>query len=117
MVATCWQLGTDPAYDEALRLRAWAHTLGFRGHLTTKSRTYSTTFTALRDARRAHRSNLPHKDTTEQVATLRYAGRGYTTPGDALLAATARQQRDDARRAARLERRSQSSARPNPDLG
>lgn len=116
MVATCWQLGNDPTY-RPLRLRAWAHTLGFRGHLTTKSRTYSTTFTALREARRAHRGEPPPQETTEQIGTLRYAGRGYTTPGDALLAATARQQRDDIRKTARLERRSQSSSRPSPDLG
>jgi len=34
-----------------LRLRAWAHMLGFRGHFSTKSRRYSTTLGALRDAR------------------------------------------------------------------
>ena len=37
-----------------LRLRRWAHTLGFRGHCFTKSRRYSTTFTALRRARHEH---------------------------------------------------------------
>ena len=35
-----------------LKLRRWAHQLGYRGHVTTKSRTYSTTFTALRGERR-----------------------------------------------------------------
>lgn len=114
MVATCWQLGNDPTYGP-LRLPAWAHALGFRGHLTTKSRTYSTTFTALREARRAHRGGPP-QEKTEQIGTLRYAGRGYTTPGDALLAATARQQCDDTRKTARLERRSQPSSRPGQDL-
>ena len=34
-----------------LRLRAWAHMLGFGGHWSTKSRRYSTTFTVLRRAR------------------------------------------------------------------
>jgi hypothetical protein len=116
MVATCWQLGNDPAYAP-LRLRAWAHTLGFRGHLTTKSRTYSTTFTALREARRAHRGEPPPQETTELVGTLRYSGRGYTTAGDALLASSARQQRDDVRKAARLERRSQPGSPSGQDLG
>ena len=37
-----------------LRLRRWAHQLGFRGHCFTKSRRYSTTFTALRQARHEH---------------------------------------------------------------
>lgn len=119
MVATCWQLGNEPDLRQ-LRLRAWAHTLGFRGHLTTKSRTYSTTFTALRDARRTYRRadfTQPPLKTTEQIGTLRYTGRGYSSPGDALLAATARQQHDDTRRAARLERRSSPSGRGDEDLG
>ena len=34
----------------ALNLRRWAHMLGFRGHFLTKSRAYSTTFTAIRAA-------------------------------------------------------------------
>ena len=37
-----------------LRLRQWAHALGFRGHWSTRSRRYSTTFTALRRARVVH---------------------------------------------------------------
>ena len=36
---------------DGLRLRAWAHMLGFGGHWSTKSRRYSTTFTVLRRAR------------------------------------------------------------------
>ena len=36
---------------EELRLRAWAHTAGYRGHCLTKSRRFSTTFAALRGAR------------------------------------------------------------------
>jgi len=35
-----------------LRLRLWAHTLGYRGHWATRSRRYSTTLKALRKARR-----------------------------------------------------------------
>ena len=35
-----------------LRVRRWAHQPGYRGHFTTKSRTYSTTFAALRAERR-----------------------------------------------------------------
>jgi replication initiator protein RepSA len=33
---------------EHLHLTAWAHMLGFNGHFSTKSRTYSTTLGALR---------------------------------------------------------------------
>lgn len=54
MIDTAWQLGDLPQY-EALNLRRWAHMLGFRGHFLTKSRAYSTTFTALRATRRTWR--------------------------------------------------------------
>lgn len=50
MMATCWALGGDPRYEH-LRLRAWAHMLGFRGHFLTKARRYSVTFGALRTSR------------------------------------------------------------------
>ena len=54
MIETAWQLGDLPQY-EPLNLRRWAHMLSFRGHFMTKSRAYSTTFTALRAARRTWR--------------------------------------------------------------
>jgi replication initiator protein RepSA len=41
MIRTAWRLG----------LRRWAHMLGFGGHFLTKSKYYSTTFTALRGVR------------------------------------------------------------------
>jgi hypothetical protein len=50
LVTTAWALGGRPELAH-LRLRDWAHTLGFRGHWLTKSRRYSTTFSVLRDAR------------------------------------------------------------------
>ena len=50
LVRACWELGGRPEL-EGLRLRSWAHMLGFRGHWSTKSRRYSTTFTVLRRAR------------------------------------------------------------------
>src|SRR6266540_4502999 len=53
LVQTCWRLGAEPSLAP-LRLRQWAHMLGFRGHWSTKSRRYSTTFTALRRARVEH---------------------------------------------------------------
>ena len=57
MMATCWALGADPRYEH-LRLRAWAHMLGFRGHFLTKARRYSVTFGALRTARVRFRTTL-----------------------------------------------------------
>jgi hypothetical protein len=50
LIDTCWRLGGVPELAE-LRLRRWSHMLGFRGHFATKSRSYSTTFAALRAER------------------------------------------------------------------
>ena len=52
LIRTCWDLGARPDLEH-LRLRAWAHMLGFRGHFSTKTRRYSTTLGTLRDARAA----------------------------------------------------------------
>ncbi|HYN19120.1 MAG TPA: replication initiator, partial [Actinomycetes bacterium] len=50
LVRACWELGARPELN-SLRLRPWAHMLGFGGHWSTKSRRYSTTMGALRRAR------------------------------------------------------------------
>ncbi len=110
LVRTCWRLGAEPALG-ALGLRRWAHMLGFRGHWSTKSRRYSTTFTALRRARVEHikrRLLDPWGRPTTEGATVpfaewRYAGRGYRTAGDAWLAASAAAHAGERRRIAREE--------------
>ncbi|HET7518429.1 MAG TPA: replication initiator [Actinomycetes bacterium] len=61
LVRACWALGGRPELED-LRLRAWAHMLGFRGHWSTKSRRYSTTFTVLRRARVAFAKRRRAKD-------------------------------------------------------
>ena len=53
LIAACLRLGKLPELAD-LRLAAWAHMLGFRGHFSTKSRHYSTTFGALRAERAQH---------------------------------------------------------------
>lgn len=66
----------------------WLHTLGYRGHVTTKSRRYSTTMGALRARRAAHmtRVDVPLiEDDTEW--TFRAAG--HRTSGERLLAISA----------------------------
>ncbi len=71
-----------------LRLRAWAHQLGYRGHVLTKSRAYSTTYSALRAERAAH-ATARRRLWGSAVVTVqrwRYAGSGHS-PGAALLAA------------------------------
>ncbi|WP_240627969.1 zinc finger-like domain-containing protein [Streptomyces scopuliridis] len=94
MIRTCWELGRLPEFVH-LKLRKWAHMLGFRGHFSTKSRSYSTTLAALREIRRAWRTEqarahtgLPESDpaTTLVVGHWDYLGSGYS-PGARLLAA------------------------------
>ncbi|MDQ0749723.1 hypothetical protein QF034_003954 [Streptomyces africanus] len=53
LMRACWRLGGLPEY-EPLNLRTWAHTLGYWGHILTKSRAYSATFAALRAERAQH---------------------------------------------------------------
>ncbi|MGP3683939.1 replication initiator [Streptomyces sp. IBSNAI002] len=95
MIRTCWELGKLAEFAH-LKLWKWAHMLGFRGHFSTKSRCYSVTLGALRDARRAWRTDqaraqagLPEPDpgTTLVVGHWAYQGSGYS-PGAGLLAAT-----------------------------
>jgi hypothetical protein len=101
LVRACWMLGRQPA-TATFGLRRWAHMLGYGGHCLTKSRRYSTTFRALRAARRAWTAIRRHGSTvaldrtgrllpptgTLAVAGWEYVGRGYTTAADAWLAAT-----------------------------
>lgn len=84
LMRACWHLGGLPEY-EVLRLRPWTHTLGYRGHILTKSRAYSTTYAALR-AQRAH--HMGQADTPDAITerNWRYVGSGHT-PGAALIAA------------------------------
>ncbi|MGW3022738.1 replication initiator [Streptomyces sp. NPDC001221] len=92
MIRTAWSLGARPELAD-LRLRAWAHMLGFRGHFSTKSRRYSTTLGALRDARadwrRAQASPpVPHDgETTLVLAHWAFAGTGLSR-AEAWLAAS-----------------------------
>lgn len=106
MVRTAWYLGGRPELEQ-LRLRAWAHTLGFRGHWLTKSREYSSTFAALRAVR--HQWNIERAaeqrtGDTVAVGQWRYAGRGWTNAGDDWLAETAARESASLRRTARLDR-------------
>jgi hypothetical protein len=99
LVRACWMLGRQPA-TATLGLRRWAHMLGYGGHCLTKSHYYSTTFRALRAARRAFTAIRRHGPTVAldsdgrllpsagmvTVAGWEYAGRGHSTPADAWLA-------------------------------
>ncbi|MFD3931487.1 replication initiator [Streptomyces sp. NPDC058614] len=82
LMGTCWRLGRLPGLEH-LRLRAWVHTLGYRGHVLTKSRRYSTTYEKLRTARTAHRAERCGLAADTGPATVtdsswRYVGSGHT---------------------------------------
>jgi Replication initiator protein, pSAM2 len=118
LVRSCWVLGGRPEL-EGLRLRAWAHMLGFRGHWSTKSRRYSTTFTVLRRARVAFAKRrrasdgipLDAWDRPEDdqavvvVASWVYVGSGHATEGERWLAISAAARAREQRRVAREELR------------
>nr|WP_232320557.1 replication initiator [Herbidospora daliensis] len=89
LIRTAWRLGNHLAHPEYahLRLREWAHMLGFRGHFSTKSRCYSTTLTRLRQARADFRIRITRDPATTLVlGSWTYAGQGLTA-GEAALAA------------------------------
>jgi hypothetical protein len=118
LVRACWELGGRPSLA-GLRLRAWAHMLGFGGHFSTKSRRYSTTLGALRRARVAYAirrrrgGTLPldawGRPEDDQavlvVASWHYLGSGYQSTGEAWLAASAAARAREARRIAKEELR------------
>ena len=114
LVRACWALGGRPEL-EGLRLRAWAHMLGFRGHWSTKSRRYSTTMGALRRARVAFAKRRRAKDGVPLdawgrpedddqvvivVASWAYVGSGYATEGERWLALSAAARAREQRRVA-----------------
>ena len=109
-------LGEDAALADR-RLGRYAHAFGYRGHCLTKSRRYSTTFKALREARERHvhkqllaRSRDPAQRALaatapeDRIAFFTYAGRGHLTTADAFLAASAAARARERRRIAWEER-------------
>jgi hypothetical protein len=123
LVQACFELGACPGLAP-LRLRKWAHMLGFGGHFSTKSRRYSTTLRALRRARvayaiRRRRGNTVPLDSWGRpegdqavivVASWCYLGRGYQSTGEAWLAASAAARAREARRIAKEELRTTTIA-------
>jgi hypothetical protein len=85
--------------------------LGFGGHFLTKSHRYSVTFRILREARTIWRRteqapaapDTPDGETTLVVNFLQFAGAGWHTNGDALLANSAAARAREYARIAREE--------------
>ena len=107
----------------------WLHTLGYRGHVTTKSRRYSTTMTALRAARhrwRIHRVDQPQRDDCQhnshdqqgwssrasELSDWRIDGAGHRNDGERLLVHTAALRAREYRYLARLDASQNSGASP-----
>ena len=88
LIAECLRVGRLPEFHH-LRLPAWAHMLGFRGHFSTKSRVYSTTMTALRAERAQYQRDSgatsclwpePEDDTTLVIGHWQFVGQDYRLP-------------------------------------
>jgi len=109
IMRTIVKLAEQQPYEDML---SWVHTLGYRGHVISKSRQFSTTMTALRERRAAWRKEQAHR----RPAGSYYARRvdapmqwnravGHTSLGDRVLVfsafARAQQQRFTARDALR----------------
>jgi len=117
LVQTTWTLGGHPLLAH-LKLRPWAHQLGFGGHWSTRSRRYSTTMTTLRRARAEHarRARWPDRlpldawgrpetdQAVEVLATWTYEGTGWRTQLERQLAVAAAVRARDHRRTARRAR-------------
>lgn len=101
----------------------WLHTLGYRGHITTKSRSYSTTMTALR-TRRAQWALQQNTKLAADQCNRQHDGvdigwefdrSGHVTVGDRVLAVSASLRHIDGRRIGLAEARGQNSDRqPDP---
>jgi hypothetical protein len=112
----CWDLAARPEYSE-LRLPEWSHMLGYRGHFLTKSLRYSTTLSALRQARADHRAaklrqrnGQPDPDKIRVIyeSEWRFAGSGHRE-GEAQWAEATREQ---VRVARTIKERQSPSSRP-----
>ncbi|MEU1734741.1 replication initiator [Streptosporangium sp. NPDC020145] len=114
LAATAARLAAHPACV-GLRLARHASAFGYRGHVTSKSKRYSTTFAALRAVRRAwriaHRAGTPSEGDpwaftddpgTVVVSSWRMVGVGHTSLGDLALAESLAREHRQARQAARV---------------
>ncbi|MGY5044226.1 replication initiator [Streptomyces sp. 900105755] len=79
MIHTAWNLATNRRHAH-LRLRQWAHMLGFRGHFSTRTRHYSTTLTHLRAERTTWRTRQPDTQTPAPASAETQAGQTGGSP-------------------------------------
>jgi uncharacterized Zn-finger protein len=77
LALTAWDLAERPEF-ESLHLRYHANAFGYTGQLITKSRAYSTTFGALRQARTEFMAD--QRITVPLEGSFHFEGRGYDDP-------------------------------------
>lgn len=88
-------LSQDPGPTEMVRS---LHTLGYRGHITTQTRHYSTTMTALRAQRNQWQTDTAANDASPSWT---FAGHGHADDGERHLARTGALNAREMRRAAK----------------
>ncbi|MBI4897610.1 MAG: replication initiation protein [Actinobacteria bacterium] len=105
-IATAHELASRNELAD-LRLPKVAHQLGFRGHWTTKSRRYSTTMGALREARKlfAQEQDANRQSAGEHRSMWEFAGSGHASRADLALVARLATEQERIRRIAVVERR------------
>lgn len=89
ILRTVVSVAREDRYQEMV---LWLHTLGFRGHVTSKSRQFSTTMKALRDQRAAWRreqAGSGSEGATVQSLMWEFDRSGYENVGDRLLVISA----------------------------
>jgi uncharacterized protein YjeT (DUF2065 family) len=126
ILSTLAKLATLPGNTAML---GWLHTLAYRGHITTKSRRYSTTMTALRAARHHWRIRLADQPESNdyqhnfhdqqdwsssacELGDWRIDGAGHRNDGERLLVHTAALRAREYRYLARLDASQNSGASP-----
>jgi hypothetical protein len=105
ILRTIVTISAEAGYTEMI---SWIHTLGYRGHVVSKSRQFSTTLTALRERRRAWRKSETH-DALSAIAASRipqpsswqFQRLGHVSLGDRVLVVSAARRAQEARIAAR----------------
>jgi hypothetical protein len=115
LISVCWDLGKDHAAAQ-LALNRWTHMLGYRGHFLTKSRTYSVSFTKLRQDRITYRRAQRHpegekdpwgRDLDVRIVLIapvwQYVGTGHATTAERELALAAAARAREHERIAREE--------------
>jgi hypothetical protein len=105
-------IATISAEEPYTDMMAWLHTLGYRGHVVSKSRQFSTTMTALRERRADWRKSQRHDallatvgSRTDEPIPWQFQRLGHVSLGDRVLAVSAsgraQEQRITAREAAK----------------